>query len=78
MQDIAVFEVESSKINPANFPGNFIDLGMKYSLVELTRKVDLNPMNPHRFTWADDRLLKLWGTVPNGGNVQASGVGRQM
>jgi hypothetical protein len=26
-QDIAVIEVEASKINPADFPGNFIDLG---------------------------------------------------
>ena len=63
-QDIAVFEVESSKIIPANFPGNFIDLGTKYSDVELTWKIHRNPMSFHHFTWPGNRLLKLWGTIP--------------
>ena len=63
-QDIAVFEVETSKITPANFPGNFIDLGTKYSEVEFTRKMHPNPANPHHFTWPGNRLLKLWGTIP--------------
>ncbi|KAF8331414.1 uncharacterized protein EI90DRAFT_3016408 [Cantharellus anzutake] len=63
-QDIAVFEVESSKVTPSHFPGNFIDLGTKYSDVELTRKMYPNPVNSHHFTWPGNRLLKLWGTIP--------------
>ena len=63
-QDIAVFEIESSKINPANFPGNFIDLGMKYSSVELIRKLHLNPVDSGHLISPGDRLLRLWGTIP--------------
>jgi hypothetical protein len=66
-QDMAVIEVEASKINPANFPGNFIDLGTKYTPIELTRKMQPNPMNSRNFTWpgtAANRLLKLFGTIP--------------
>ena len=63
-QDIAVFEVETSKVTSANFPGNFIDLGTKYSDVEFTRKMHPNPKNSRHFTWPGNRLLKLWGTIP--------------
>jgi hypothetical protein len=63
-QDIAVFEVQSSKITPADFPGNFIDLGTKYSDVELTQKMHPSPANSRHFTWPGNRLLKLWGTIP--------------
>jgi len=45
-QDIAVIEVDDSKIKPADFPGNFIDLGTKYTPAELTRKMHPNPRNP--------------------------------
>ncbi|KAH9955048.1 hypothetical protein BGW80DRAFT_1258334 [Lactifluus volemus] len=52
-QDIAVFEVEPSKINPADFPGNFIDLGEKYSLSECIRlrgKMNPDPTSSLKFT----------------------------
>ena len=63
-KDIAVVEVEASKINPDDFLGNFIDLGIKYTPVELTRKMYLNPKNLPKFTWPGNRLLKLFGTIP--------------
>src|SRR5260370_32888532 len=44
-QDIAVFEVASSKITPADLPGNVIDLGTNYSHLELTRKMHPNRAN---------------------------------
>ena len=61
-QDIAVIEIDASKINPNDFPGNFIDLGTKYTSVELRRKMD--PKNPHNFAYPGNRLLKLRGTIP--------------
>ncbi|KAF8958833.1 hypothetical protein BDZ97DRAFT_1840183 [Flammula alnicola] len=67
-QDIAVIEVDASKISPADFPGNFIDLGTKYTPVELTRKMlpnpNLNARNFNKFTWPGNRLLKLSGPIP--------------
>ena len=63
-QDIAVFEVESSMITPSDFPGNFVDLGTKCSGAKLTRKMRLNPANPHHFIWPVDGLFRLWGTIP--------------
>jgi len=63
-QDIAVIEIDPSKINPNDFPGNLIDLGTKYTSTELTKKMHLNPRNPRNFTFLEDNLLKLWGTIP--------------
>ena len=64
MQDIAVFEVKSSKITLAGFSGNYIDLGTKYSRDVLTKKTNFNPTNSHRFIWSEDGLLRLWDTIP--------------
>ena len=63
-QDIAVIEIDGKKINPNDFPGNFIDLGTKYTAVELTRMMQPNPGNPRNFAFSGNRLLKLWGTIP--------------
>jgi hypothetical protein len=63
-QDLAVVEVDASKINPGDFPGNFIDLGTKYTPVELTRKMHPNSKNSRNFTFPGDHLLTLFGTIP--------------
>lgn len=63
-QDIAVIEIDPSKINPNDFPGNLIDLGTKYRFTELTEKMHPNPRNSRNFIFPDDNLLKLWGTIP--------------
>jgi len=63
-QDIAVIEIDAKKINLNKFPGNFIDLGSKYTSVELTHMMQPNPGNPRNFTFPGNRLLKLWGTIP--------------
>ncbi|KAH9953289.1 hypothetical protein BGW80DRAFT_1476906 [Lactifluus volemus] len=65
-QDIAVFEVETSKINPADFAGNFIDLGEKYSLSECIRlrgKMNPDPTSSLKFTSPINPVFNLSGTI---------------
>jgi len=64
-QDIAVIEIDTKKIKPNDFPGNFIDLGTKYTPSELRRKMQPPaPENPSNFTFPGNRLLRIWGTIP--------------
>jgi hypothetical protein len=55
-QDVAVIEIDSSKIEPSSFIGNIINLG-KFS-VDLIHKI-----HPNEFKFPLDRLLKLRGTI---------------
>jgi len=63
-QDIAVIEVDPSKVKPNDFPGNIIDLGTKYTSTQLRERMHISPRNTHNFTYPNDRLFKLRGTIP--------------
>ena len=62
-QDIAVVEIDSKEIKPNDFPGNFVDLGTKYTPVELTHKMQPNTRNRRNFAYPGNRLFKLRGTI---------------
>ncbi|KAF8885889.1 hypothetical protein CPB84DRAFT_1850262 [Gymnopilus junonius] len=63
-QDVAVIEVDASKIDPADFHGNFIDLGNKFTVADLTNKLRGNLTNPRFFAYPGNRLFGLTGTIP--------------
>ncbi|KAI0267791.1 hypothetical protein BC834DRAFT_968701 [Gloeopeniophorella convolvens] len=62
-QDVAVIEIDASKIDPGSFQGNVIDLGTKYPGEVLTAMMYPNPRNTHNFEYPGDRLLSLRGTI---------------
>ena len=62
-QDVAVIEIDSSKIDQSRVLGNVIDLGTKFSSGVLTAMMCPNCKNAHKFTFPDDRLLRLQGTI---------------
>ncbi|OCH84906.1 hypothetical protein OBBRIDRAFT_815290 [Obba rivulosa] len=64
-EDWAVIEIDASKVDASNFNGNAIDLGTRIPADEFTRMMYPNPRNAHSFTYPDDRLLKIKGTIPD-------------
>ncbi|KAI0669159.1 hypothetical protein C8Q78DRAFT_992809 [Trametes maxima] len=62
-QDIAVIEIDASKIDPAFPTGNVIDLGRKFAPDALTRMMHPNVKNTHNFSFPSDRLLHIWGYI---------------
>ncbi|KAH7889041.1 hypothetical protein F5I97DRAFT_1935411 [Phlebopus sp. FC_14] len=63
-RDVAVIEVDSSKVDPSKFKGNFIDLGHKFPPEQLTQMMYPNEKNSHNFDFPGDRLLPLWMRKP--------------
>ena len=62
-RDVAVIGADSSEVGPSKFRDNFIDLGNKFSLVQLTETMYPNAKNSHNFDFPWDHLLLLCGTV---------------
>jgi hypothetical protein len=62
-QDIAVIEIDTSKIDPSHFRGNVIDLGTKFSPETLTAMMHPNPENSDNFEFPTDRLLSVQGII---------------
>ncbi|TFY73127.1 hypothetical protein EWM64_g10885 [Hericium alpestre] len=62
-QDVAVIDIDASKIDPSSFAGNVIDLGTKFPPDVLTAMMYPNPRNSHNFDYPGDRLLSLRGTI---------------
>lgn len=62
-RDVAVIEIDSSKIDSSKFASNTIDLGSKYPPNVLRRMMYPNPKTRHNFNMPRDRLLKLRGTI---------------
>ncbi|KAH9017748.1 hypothetical protein EDB83DRAFT_183145 [Lactarius deliciosus] len=63
-QDVAVIEIDASKIDPNSFPGNAINLvSTKFPFQVLIRMMNQNPRNTHNFKYPLDRLLRLQGTI---------------
>ncbi|KAH9051592.1 hypothetical protein EDB83DRAFT_2226108 [Lactarius deliciosus] len=63
-QDVAVIEIDTSKIDPNSFPGNAIGLvSTKFPFQVLIRMMHQNPRNTHNFKYPLDRLLRLQGTI---------------
>ncbi|EGO23607.1 hypothetical protein SERLADRAFT_416027 [Serpula lacrymans var. lacrymans S7.9] len=64
-EDYAIIEVDGDKIDKLNFKGNVIDLGTEIPAREFTEKMYPNPRNRTSFKYPTDRLLRLWGTIPD-------------
>ncbi|KAH9053062.1 hypothetical protein EDB87DRAFT_1676932 [Lactarius vividus] len=63
-QDVAVIEIDASKIDPSSFPGNAINLvSTKFPFVTLIFMMHPNLRNTHNFNYPSDRLLRLRGTI---------------
>ena len=62
-RDVVVIKVDSSEVDPCKFRDNFIDLGNKLSLVQLTEMMYPNAKNSHSFDFPWDRLPPLHGTI---------------
>jgi len=63
-QDVAVIEVDASKIDPSSFAGNVVDFSTIPPEV-LIPIMYANPRNSHNFDYPCDRLLSLRGTIPD-------------
>ncbi|KAK7687834.1 hypothetical protein QCA50_009053 [Cerrena zonata] len=63
-QDFAIIEINPSKIDDTNFKGNVIDLGTTISPGVFTRMMYSSNPSAHSFSYPDDCLLKLDGTIP--------------
>ncbi|TFK63246.1 hypothetical protein BDN72DRAFT_964022 [Pluteus cervinus] len=64
-QDIAIIDVDTSKINLSEFQGNAIHLGTKFSVGELSLMMYPNAKNTHNFEYPIGRLLHLQGIIEN-------------
>ncbi|KAH9020308.1 hypothetical protein EDB85DRAFT_531516 [Lactarius pseudohatsudake] len=63
-QDVAVIEIDASKIDPSCFPGNAIDLvSTKFPFEDLIFMMRPNPRNTHNFDYPIDHRLHLRGTI---------------
>jgi hypothetical protein len=62
-QDVAIIDINTSKINPSSFAGNVIDLGTKFPPEVPTAMMYPNLRNSHSFDYPGDHLLSLWGTI---------------
>jgi len=64
-RDVAVIAVDLDKVDPASFPGNMIDLGGEYKLIDLVLMMTRNPKNVHEISYHFfSRQLGLRGIVP--------------
>ncbi|ETW74622.1 hypothetical protein HETIRDRAFT_332132 [Heterobasidion irregulare TC 32-1] len=64
-QDIAIIEVDTTKIDATNFIGNVIDLGTEIPVKTLTAWMHPNPANQPSFEYPPNRLLQFRGTLSN-------------
>src|SRR5258708_2217103 len=62
-QDLAIIDIDASKIDPSSFVGNVIDLGTEFPPALFTAMMCPNPRNSHNFVYPGDRLLSLRGTI---------------
>jgi hypothetical protein len=65
-QDVAVIDIDTSKMDLDSFAGNVIDLGTKLGPEKLITAIVMmhpNPKNSHNFDYPGDRLLSLRGTI---------------
>ena len=62
-QDVAVINVDTTKIDPRSFTINTIDLGHKFRPYDLKKMMHPNSKNSHSFNFPGNRLLKLRGTI---------------
>ncbi|KZT18106.1 hypothetical protein NEOLEDRAFT_1246600 [Neolentinus lepideus HHB14362 ss-1] len=62
-QDVAVIDVDPSKVDPSTFKGNFVNLGNKFAPEVLTRTMHPNAKNSRNFSFPGDRLFRLSGTI---------------
>ena len=63
-QDVAVIDIDASKIDPSSFAGNVIDLGTKYPPEVLIPMMNLSFEDIDNFDFPMiDRLLRLRGTI---------------
>lgn len=62
--DWCLYEINASKIDLTNFRGNVIDLGTKIRPEKMTRMLNPNIQNRHKFCYPTDRLLSLRGILP--------------
>lgn len=64
MIDWCLYEIKASKIDYVNFLGNAIDLGNTIGFTEMTRMLNSNIQNQHKFSYPLDRQLSLHGVLP--------------
>ena len=64
-QDLAVIEVDTTKIDATNFIGNVIDLGTETPVETLTAWMHPHPANQPSFKYPPNRLLQFRGTLSN-------------
>ena len=62
--DWCLYQIDASKIDLTNFLGNVIDLGTKIPPEKMTRMLNPNVQNRHKFCYPTDRLLSLRGILP--------------
>ncbi|KAH9017750.1 hypothetical protein EDB83DRAFT_2298802 [Lactarius deliciosus] len=63
-QDVAVIEIDASKIDPSSFPGNAINLvSTEFPFKALISTMHPNPRNTHNFDYPRDHRLHLRGTI---------------
>lgn len=63
-QDLAIVDFDLSKIDVANFEGNFIDLGSEMNIGEFMLMICPNLQIAHKFMFPLNHLLRLRGTIP--------------
>lgn len=64
MIDWCLYEVDESKIDPTHSPRNVIDLGTEIRPEKMTRILNPNVQNRHKFTYPVDRQLNIRGIIP--------------
>ena len=64
-QDVAVIEIDNSKLDPGSFGGNVLDLGTKYQSTVFENMMYRSPKNPHKFEFPGNHLLSIRGTIPD-------------
>lgn len=62
-QDVAVIDIDTSKIDSNSFASNVIDLGTKFSPEVLIPMMHPNLEDIHNFDFPGDHLLRLRGTI---------------
>ncbi|KAH8981224.1 hypothetical protein EDB86DRAFT_447202 [Lactarius hatsudake] len=63
-RDVAVIEIDASKIDPSSFPGNAINLvSTKFPFEALISMMRPNPRNTHNFDYPRHHCLRLRGTI---------------
>ena len=62
--DWCLYQIDTLKIDFTKFLGNVIDLGTKIRPEKMTRMLNPNIQNRHKFCYPADRLLLLQGILP--------------